>query len=60
MTKVMSYSVDELRRRRQQILDERRMSLEEFRKRAQEYTLAGTEWDAWNDLRAIEFLLDDD
>lgn len=60
MTLVTSYSADELRERRRQILDDFGMSLEEFRQRAQRYGLAGREWEAWNNLRAVAFLLGDD
>lgn len=60
LTKVMSSSARELQERRNRILDEHGMSLEVFRARADDYALVGTEWEAWESLRSIQFLLDDD
>lgn len=52
-------SVVELLQRKDEILSEHNMTLDDFRERANSYALVGSQWEAWNDLKAIAFLLDD-
>lgn len=59
MTKMATLSDDELRARRQQILDKLGVTLEELRDRARGYALAGEEHEAWDQLESIAFLLGD-
>lgn len=60
MTKVLDASVEELHRQRETILTEHNLNYNEFKRRAASYALVGSEWKAWDDLRAIDFLLGDD
>ena len=48
-----------LKRRRQELLDALHVSPEEFAQRAQSHALVGDEWEAWEELREIDFLLGD-
>ncbi|CAM2854811.1 hypothetical protein SKPI104516_06460 [Skermania piniformis] len=57
MINVRTYSAEELVARRRGILDQFGMTLDEFRQRAETYSLRGREYDAWDDLSDIEFLL---
>lgn len=50
----------ELLKRRQQILRRFDTNLEEFTERAKSFSLVGEEWDAWDQLQNIAFLLGDD
>ncbi|MFT4042857.1 MAG: hypothetical protein QM673_06810 [Gordonia sp. (in: high G+C Gram-positive bacteria)] len=60
MTKVLDASVEILHCQRDAILAEFNISYDEFKRRARNYALVGSEWKAWDDLRAIDFLLGDD
>lgn len=59
MSRVVSVSNDELAARRDEILRRLGLSLEELRSRADAGALTGDEWDAWQRLCDIEFLLGD-
>ncbi|MEZ0341654.1 hypothetical protein ACAG25_16925 [Mycobacterium sp. pV006] len=50
-------SDDELRDRRNAILDKLGLTLDELRERAKNYALVGEEHDAWEQLESIAFLL---
>jgi hypothetical protein len=60
MSRVVSVSSDELEARRVEILNRLGLSLDEFRDRAESSSLVGEEWDAWQALRDIGFLLGDE
>lgn len=51
-------SRDELLARREEILKRVGADLEEFTARAHSFSLVGEEWDAWDQLQNIAFLLD--
>lgn len=57
MTKIATLTDDELRARREQILAKLNLSLAELRNRAAHYALVGDEYDAWEQLESIAFLL---
>ncbi|BDU04678.1 hypothetical protein [Nocardia cyriacigeorgica] len=57
MVQVKSYTVEQLKQQRDDILARVRMSLEQFREKASSYSLVGNEWNDWEDLQSIEFLL---
>ncbi|MGH3767947.1 MAG: hypothetical protein ACRDS0_10110 [Pseudonocardiaceae bacterium] len=60
MVHVVNVQRQQLERRRAEILARHGVTLDEFAERAARYALVGNEWDAWEDLRGIAFLLDDD
>jgi glycine cleavage system regulatory protein len=60
MVRVVSVDRDELLTRREEILAEHGLSLADLATRAAQYALVGSEWDAWEELRSIEFLLGDE
>jgi hypothetical protein len=60
MVRVVSVDRDELMKRRDEILTKQGLSLAQFAARAAQYTLVGSEWDAWEELRSIAFLLGDE
>ncbi|GAB7141419.1 hypothetical protein [Mycobacterium riyadhense] len=57
MTRIAALSDDELRARRDLILEKLGMTLAEVRDRAMNYALVGDEHDAWEQLESIAFLL---
>lgn len=57
MTKIATLSDQELRTRRQMILDKLGISIEDLRRRANGYALVGDEHDAWEQIESIAFLL---
>jgi len=57
MVRVHEVTKDELRLRRQRILDELDVTYEELRVRARSYRLVGDEWAAWEEIIDIDFLL---
>lgn len=59
MTTVTKYTPAELIARREAILAKHGMSLSEFKEKANQYSLVGDEWQAWENLESIEFLLTD-
>lgn len=59
MVHVVNAQRQELVRRRSEILARHGVTLDEFTDRAARYELVGDEWDAWEELRGIAFLLDD-
>ena len=59
MTRVVVAKREDLETRRAEILARYGVSLDEFIERAQRYALVGDEWDAWDELRSIAFLLGD-
>ena len=58
LTHVVELSRDELLARREEILKRVGADLEEFTARAHSFSLVGEEWDAWDQLQNIAFLLD--
>lgn len=60
MSRVVSVSRDELIERRRKILLELGVSYEEFRSLAERSALVGREWEAWQALVDIGFLLGDE
>ncbi len=60
MANVVEVTAEELKSRREEILNRLGISLDELRTRAREATLVGEEWKAWEDLRDIAFLLGED
>lgn len=60
MTCVVEVSRDTLLERRARILERFGTDLQEFTERAQSFSLVGEEWDAWDQLQNIAFLLGDD
>jgi hypothetical protein len=60
MSRVIPVGREELETRRDEILARVDMSLDAIRNRAAAGTLLGDEWEAWDDLCDIEFLLGDD
>ena len=57
MTKIATLSDDELRARRDVILEKAGMTLTELGDRARSYALVGEEHEAWEQLESIAFLL---
>jgi hypothetical protein len=56
---VLEASDATLRARREEILRDLGVSYEELRERATAYRLAGEEWDAWDEVSEIDYLLDE-
>lgn len=50
-------SLEELEARRTEILDELGMTYEELAAKADNRSLIGEEWTAWEEIREIDFLL---
>lgn len=59
MTRVVEVTPETLLARRDEILARVGANLEEFTERAHSYSLVGAEWEAWDELQNISFLLDD-
>ncbi|MGN6524342.1 MAG: hypothetical protein ACTHMZ_14250 [Actinomycetes bacterium] len=59
MGSVLVASGEALRARREEILHGLGLTHEEFVNRAREYRLVGDEWDAWEELTEIDYLLDE-
>lgn len=57
MTRIATRTDDELRARRERILDKLGTPLDELRDRAAHYALVGDEHEAWQQLESIAFLL---
>ena len=57
--RVVAVSREELERRRAEILDGIGISLTEIRTKAKSGSLVGDEWEAWQDLQDVGFLLGD-
>lgn len=57
MTEVATLTDEQLRARREQILEKLGLSRDELRNRAMHYALVGDEYDAWEQLESIAFLL---
>ena len=57
MTKIATLTDDQLRARREQIIAKLGTSAEELRNKAAHYALSGDEYDAWEQLESIAFLL---
>ncbi|MDQ3405942.1 MAG: hypothetical protein M3548_21545 [Actinomycetota bacterium] len=57
MTTVVTVTREKLETRRKQILTRRGVTLEQFTNRAAQGQLVGDEWDDWNTLEEISFLL---
>ena len=60
MSNVVSLSTEELLARRAEVLDEVSLSLNELQQKAMAGMLVGAEWDAWQRVCDIEFLLGSD
>jgi hypothetical protein len=56
---VLEASDAALRARRDEILRDLGVSYEELKERAMAYRLAGAEWDAWDEVSEIDYLLDE-
>ncbi len=59
MVRVVQADRRQLQARRAEILARYDVTRAEFADRAEAYALVGDEWDAWDELRGIAFLLDD-
>ncbi|MDR0359695.1 MAG: hypothetical protein LBJ87_09580 [bacterium] len=59
MGRVVEVSREELEARRARILDRVGVPLEELTRRAEASALIGDEWEAWQELQDIAFLLED-
>jgi hypothetical protein len=55
----LSMSDEELRARREEILSKLGLTLDELRTRADKYVLVGDEYEAWEELESIAYLLAD-
>ncbi|MEB3020388.1 hypothetical protein [[Mycobacterium] crassicus] len=55
----LSMSDEELRARREEILSKLGLVLDELRARADKYVLVGDEYEAWEELESIAYLLAD-
>jgi hypothetical protein len=60
MAHVVEVTRAELLERRRQILEKVGADLETFVERSRSFSLVGDEWDAWDELQNIAFLLGDD
>jgi hypothetical protein len=60
MSTAIRMNREELRRRRQQLLDEVHMNYDQLRERAAAYTLRAEERVAYETIRSIDYLLGDD
>jgi hypothetical protein len=60
VTSVVEVSRHTLLERRARILERVGTDLQEFTERARSFSLVGDEWDAWDQLQNISFLLGDD
>jgi hypothetical protein len=59
MTRVHEVTREQLQARRDHILDRLGVTYEGLARRASEYALVADEWSAWDELREIDFLLND-
>ena len=57
MPQVQELSAEELTTRRREILRQVGVSYEELASRAEARSLVGNEWAAWEEIRQIDFLL---
>jgi hypothetical protein len=53
----LSMSDEQLRARREEILSKLDLSMDELRARAERYALVGDEYEAWEELGSIAYLL---
>ncbi|WP_328607761.1 hypothetical protein OG943_01065 [Amycolatopsis sp. NBC_00345] len=60
MTRTEEVSTGQLLQRRDDLLSKVGMDLQTFADRAQSFRLVGDEWNVWDELRNIAFLLGDD
>ncbi|MFJ8910622.1 hypothetical protein [Amycolatopsis sp. NPDC102389] len=60
MAHVEAVTRDELLQRRDGILEQLGTDLATFTERARAFSLVGDEWDTWDELQNIAFLLGDD
>jgi hypothetical protein len=56
MTRVQDVTLEDLNKRRQEILDRVGMSYEELAAKAATRSLVGDEWAAWEEVREVDFL----
>ncbi len=59
MVRVVRADPEQLEARRAEILARYGLTLDQFAERAEAYSLVGEEWEAWDELRGIAFLLDE-
>lgn len=57
MTRVVEATAKSLKARRKEILQRLDMTYEELAAKADDYSLVGEEWSAWEEIREIDFLL---
>lgn len=57
MTRVIDRTPEELRAARDAILQRHGLTLDEFAELARRFHLSGEQWQAWDDLEGIAFLL---
>ncbi len=60
VVRVVQADRQQLEDRREEVLARHGVTLDEFAERAEAYALVGDEWEAWDELRGIAFLLDDE
>ena len=60
MIEVVNVTRDDLLAYRLAIVEKHRLTLDEFADRARRYAMIGEEWDDWDELQGIAFLLGDD
>jgi hypothetical protein len=57
MTRIVDVTPEDLLERRRRILERHGVTLEDLKRRAAAFELTGEEWNAWDDLQEIAFLL---
>jgi hypothetical protein len=60
MSPVIHTTREELQARREELLTETRLSYEELRDRAENYSLSAAELDVWHTIEGIDYLLNGD
>jgi hypothetical protein len=60
VTRTREISLADLKARRQAILDRLGTSYPDLAARAEQRSLVGDEWSAWDELQGIDFLIGDD
>jgi hypothetical protein len=59
VTRTEELSIEQLELRRQEILDRAGISYEELAAKAEARSLVGDEWTAWDEIREIDFLINE-
>lgn len=60
MSPVIHMTREELAEQRERLLSELRMSYEQLKERAENYTLSSDELDVWHTIEGIDYLLEGD